>query len=76
MVFPKNALMCMKIVKLIYHGCLHILMLLHVMLYIVLDYLMLLATISNAVCLYNAFSLLLIFANAFCFHSLFWFVDT
>ena len=37
------------------------------MLYIVLAYLMLLAALSNAVCLYNAFSLLLIFANAFCF---------
>ena len=43
-----------------------------------LTYLMLFAALSNAVCLYNAF-LLLIFANAFCFmlclglltHSLF-----
>ena len=41
-----------------------------------LAYLMLLATLSNAVCLHNAFFLLLIFANAFCFHALDWFVDT
>ena len=33
------------------------------------------AALSNAVCLYNAF-LLLIFANAFCFHTLSWFIDT
>ena len=38
------------------------------MLYIMLAYLMLLAALSNAVCLHNAFFfLLLIFANAFCF---------
>ena len=36
------------------------------MLYIVLAYLMLFAALCNAVCLYNAF-LLLIFANAICF---------
>ena len=42
MVFPKNALMCIKKVKLINHDCLPILMLLYIMLYIVLDYLMLL----------------------------------
>ena len=54
-------------------------MLLHTMLYIMLAYLMLFAALSNAVCLYNGFFLLLIFANAFCFmlclglltHSLF-----
>ena len=54
-------------------------MLLYVMLYIMLAYLMLFAALSNAVYLYNAFYLLLIFANAFCFmlclglltHSLF-----
>ena len=57
-------------------------MLLYIMLYIVLAYLLLLAALTNSVCLYNAsFSsfLLLIFANAFCFmfclglltHSLF-----
>ena len=34
---------------------------------IMLAYLMLLAVFSNAVCLYNAFFLLLIIANAFCF---------
>ena len=57
-------------------------MLLYIMLYIMLAYLVLFATLSNAVCLYNAsffFFLLFIFANAFCFmlclglltHSLF-----
>ena len=35
---------------------------------------MLLAALSNAACLYNAF-FLLIFANAFCFHALSWFFD-
>ena len=79
MVFLKNALMCMNKVKLIIHDCLPILMLLSLMLYIMLAYLMLFAALSNAVCLYNAFSssfLLLIFANAFCFHALSWFIDT
>ena len=42
-------------------------MLLYIMLYIMLAYLMLLAALSNAVCLHNAFFLPLIFANAFCF---------
>ena len=79
-VFLNNALMCIKKVKLINHDCLPILMLLYTMLYIMLAYLMLLAALFNAVCLYNAsFILLLIFANAFCFmlclglltHSLF-----
>ena len=41
-------------------------MLLYIMLYATLAYLMLLAALSNAVCLYNAF-LLLIFANVLCF---------
>ena len=41
MVFPKNALMCTKKVKLINHDCLPILMLLYIMLYVVLAYLML-----------------------------------
>ena len=64
----KNALMCIIKVKSINHDCLPILMLLYVMLYIMLAYLMLLAALSNAVCLHNAlFFLLLIFANAFCF---------
>ena len=39
-------------------------------LYIMLAYLMLLAALSNAVCLYNASSFPLISANAFCFHAL------
>ena len=51
-------------------------MLLYIMLYIMLTYLMLFAALSNAVCLHNAFSLLLINANAFCFHALSWFIDT
>ena len=50
-----------KKVKLIHHDCLPILMLLYIMLYIMLDYLMLFAALSNAVCLYNAF-----FAIDFC----------
>ena len=54
MVFLKNALMCIKKVKLINHDCLPILLLLYIMLYIMLAYLMLLAALSNAVCLYNA----------------------
>ena len=78
MVIPKNALMCMKTVKLINQDCLPILMLLYIMLYIMLAYLMLLVALSNNVCLYDAF-FLLIFAYALCFmlclglltHSLF-----
>ena len=54
-------------------------MLLYIMLYVMLAYLMFFAALSNGVCLYNLFFLLLIFANAFCFmhclglltHSLF-----
>ena len=69
----KNALMCIKKVKLINHDCLPILMLL----YIMLAYLMLFAALSNAVCLYNAFSFFAIdFANAFCFRALSLFVNT
>ena len=45
------------------------------LLYIVLAYLMLFAALSNAVCLYNAF-LPLIFASAFCFYALSWFINT
>ena len=75
MVFLKNALMCIKKVKLINHSCLPILMLLYIMLYIMLAYLMLLAALSNAVSFYNAF-FILIFANAFCFHAFSWFIDT
>ena len=61
-----------KKVKLIYHDCLPILMLL----YIVLAYLMLLAALSNAVCLHNASFLPIISAIAFYFHVLSWFIDT
>ena len=77
MVFLKNALMCMKKVKLINHDCLPILMLLYIMLLIMLAYLMLFAALYNAVCLYDACFLgLLIFANAFCYHALSCFIDT
>ena len=54
MVFLKNALMCIKKVKLFNQDCLPILMLLYVMLYTVLACLMLFAALSNVVCLYNA----------------------
>ena len=70
MVFPKNALMCIKKVKLINHDCLPILMLL----YIMLACLMLFAALSNAVCLYDA-SLQMLFVFMVCLvlltHSLF-----
>ena len=76
MVFLENALMYIKKVKLINHDCLPILLSLYIMLHIMLAYLMLFAALCNAVCLYNAFSLLFIFANAFCHHALSWFIDT
>ena len=37
---------------------------------------MLFAAISNAVYLYNAYIIPLIFANSFCFHAFSWFIDT
>ena len=79
MVFLKNALLCIKKVKLNNHDCLPILMLLYIMLCIMLAYLMLLAALSNAVCLHNAlffFFLLFIFTNGFRHHALSWFIDT
>ena len=54
---------CVK--KIINHDCLPILML----------YIMLFAALYNAAYLYNAFFWPLIFANAFCFHALSWFID-
>ena len=71
MAFLKNALMCTKKkeekkVKLILHDCLPILMIFNIMLYVMLAYLMLFAALSNAVCLYYSF-VLLIFANVFVF---------
>ena len=51
-------------------------MLLYIMLYIVLAYLMLLAALTNAVCLYTASFLPFISANAFYFHALSLFIDT
>ena len=50
-------------------------MLLYIMLYIVLAYLMLLAALTNIVCLYNASFLPLISANAFYFYALCLFID-
>ena len=51
-------------------------MLLYIMLYMVLAYLMLFATLSNAVCLYDASFLQMISANAFYFHVLSLFIGT
>ena len=74
-VILKNALMCIKKVKLINHDCLPILMLLYIMLYIMLAYLMLFAALSNAVCLYNAL-FVIDFCECFLLHALSWFIDT
>ena len=76
MVILKNALMCIRKVKLINHDCLPILMLLYIMLYITLAYLMLFAALSNAVCLYNASFFAIDFCKCFLFHALSWFIDT
>ena len=57
--------MYIKKVKLINHDCLPILMLLYIMLYIVLAYLMLFATLSNTVCLYNSFFIAIDFFKCF-----------
>ena len=70
MVLLKNALMCIQKVKLINHDYLPISMLLYRTLYIMLAYLMLSAALANTV------FLLLILANAFCFHALSWFFNT
>ena len=51
-------------------------MLLYTKLYTVLAYLMLLAALTNAVCLNNASFLPLISANAFYFNALSLFIDT
>ena len=50
-------------------------MLLYIILYIMLACIMLLTALINAVCLYNAYFLPLIFANTFCFHALSWVID-
>ena len=67
MVFLKNALMCIKNVKLINHDCLPILMVLYIMLYVLLACLMLFAALSNAACVMFLFFLLLIFGKCFLF---------
>ena len=68
--------MYIKKVKLINQGCLPILMLFYIMLYIMLAYLMLFAALSNAVCLYNPYFFQFISANAFCLHALSWSIVT
>ena len=75
MFWPCHSFVVYTKVKLINHDCLPILLLL----YIMLAYLMLFAALYNAVFLHNDsfFSFLpLIFANAFRFHALSWFIDT
>ena len=70
MAFLINAFLCMqkeKNNKLINHDCLPILVLLYIMLYIMLAYLMLLAALSNAVCLHNAFFLFFAIDFSKCF---------
>ena len=44
------------------------------LLYIMLAYLMVFAALSNAVSLYNASFLPLIYTNALCFHALCWYL--
>ena len=74
MVFLKNALMCIKKVKLINHDCVPSLLPLYIMLYIMLAYLMLFVALSNVVCLHNAF-FAIDFCKCFLFHALSWFID-
>ena len=75
MFFLENALMFVKKVKLINHDCLPILELLHIMLYIMHAYLMLLAAFSNAVCLYDAFFFAIYFCKFFLFSCLvYWYI--
>ena len=50
-------------------------MLLYIMLYVMLAYLMLVAALSDATCLYNAF-FAIDFCKRFWFHALSWFIDT
>ena len=64
-----------KKVKLINHDCLPILEPLCLVMYIMLASLMLLAALSDVVCLHNAF-LPLILTNAICLHALSWFIYT
>ena len=48
----------------------------HIMLYIMLACSMPFAALFNVVCLYDAYFLPMIFANAFCFHALSLVIDT
>ena len=75
-VFLKMHKYVLKKVNLINHDCLPILALLYIVQYIVLAYLMLFAALSNTVCLHNASFLPMIYAIAFYFHVLSWFIDT
>ena len=71
MVFHKNALMCIKKVKLINHDCLPILMLLYIMLYLVLAYLMLHIVLAYLM-LHIVLAYLMLFAalsNAVCLYN-------
>ena len=63
-------MMCILKVKLINHDCLPILVLLYVVLYIVLAYLMLLAALTKAVCLHNAYFLAIDFCKCYLFSYL------
>ena len=51
-------------------------MLLYIMLHKTLAYLMLLAALSDAVCLHNAFFFAIDFCKCVLFHALTWFIDT
>ena len=71
MVFLKNALMCIKKVRLINHDCLPILMLLYIMLYVVLAYLMLYIVLAYLM-LYIVLAYLMLFAalsNTVCLYN-------
>ena len=51
-------------------------MLLYIILYIMLAYLMLIAVLSNAICLHNAYFFAIDYMNAFIFQALSWVIDT
>ena len=73
----RNAFMRIeKSANYLHRDCLHILMLLNIMLYLMPAYLMLFTALFNAVCLHSVFFLYLTFGNAFCVHALSWVIDT
>ena len=63
----KNALMCIKKVKLINHDCLPIIMLFYIMVYVMFAYLTLFAALCSAVCLYHASFFAIDFCKCFLF---------